>query len=381
MRKNFWRSIFFTVTMLTASSSSLSLLHYQHTANQNDNSAIYTLPDLDPVEANVDNSMSTAYNRLFHAKEIKMDTLTIKLYPDSSDMTKVLEVRLSGLDLDLAGLPALDINFFASARILYEGIDETLDVEFQSKGSLFITHRSKSFRFSIPHTLDDLFKMLQALGIVTKSSNNSGDVSLVEILDKIRQASSTIKQDNTENNGYIYLLNAPDFTMDDSEIKNINFELLADYNNIPTSIKTTDRITIIKKDATSGIAFSLDGSFTSLNNVSTYTKRGSSSVVDVTNSNKSLLGTITKIFTGGYTSNLNEKGEKLNQVNINISGSLTNKVDASTSYISSIDGVLQADVTNVFEDEDYGTYSLSLTHKNDAKTFNDIDVYFDKSKT
>lgn len=381
MKKNFWRCIFFSVSMLAASSSSLSTLHSQLLASENDNSAIYSIPSLDPIEANVDNSMSTAVNRLFNAKQIKMGALTLKVYPDTSDMTKILTIQLSNLDLDLAGLPALDINFYASARILYEGIDETLDVEFESQGSLFVTHRSKSFKFSIPHTLDDLFEMLQALGIFTKSNDNSGDVSLVELLEELKTAATTVEQNNTENNGFIYSLSADDFTMNESEISNISLLLLADSNNIPTGIKTKDMLTISKKDSTSGIGITLDGSFTSINNVSTYSKRGSSSIIDVTDSNKSLLGTITKIFTGGYTSNVNSEGEKLNQVNINISGSLTNQVDASTAYTSSIDGVLQADVTDVFEDENYGTYALSLTHKNDATTFNDIDIYYDKNKT
>ena len=381
MKKNFWRCVFFSVSMLAASSSSLSTLHSQLLASENDNSAIYSIPSLDPIEANVDNSMSTAVNRLFNAKQIKMDALTLKVYPDTSDMTKILTIQLSNLDLDLAGLPALDINFYASARILYEGIDETLDVEFESQGSLFVTHRSKSFKFSIPHTLDDLFEMLQALGIFTKSNDNSGDVSLVELLDELKTAATTVEQNNTENNGYIYSLSADDFTMNESEISNISLLLLADSNNIPTGIKTKDMLTISKKDSTSGIGITLDGSFTSINNVSTYSKRGSSSIIDVTDSNKSLLGTITKIFTGGYTSNVKKKKKKLNQVNINISGSLTNQVNASTAYTSTIDGILQADVTDVFEDENYGTYALSLTHKNDAATFNDIDIYYDKNKT
>lgn len=341
--------------------------------NDQNSSLDYQQPDIDDIHTDVDNKFSNAVNTLFNAKEIKMDKFSLTLYPNYSDKTDSILIQLSNLDIDLANLNTLCLNFYCNARIFYKGFDETLTLEYKADDCLYVSHKKgNSFKCSLPETLNDVFLLLKSFGIGINLNDSFKNVSLISILNYIKDSKSEIEQNNSSDSGYVYSLSLKEIQKENLKLNNSKLYLYADDENNPKGIKTKEDILLSTNKDSFGISF--DGTFDQVLQISTYSNRFTD-VSDITDNVNSIFTTLTDLFSGNYSD------DKKKKFNINIDGTISKKVNEDLISLSSLEGVLQADINNVFENEDMGEYALSLsqTANNNQKTLNDISLYYNKN--
>ena len=383
MKKKIWRSLFFSIALITSTCGSLATLsRNNNTQNLNDGSSSFDVPTLDDnTQVNEEKNKTSAINNLFSAKQIEMNSLIFNIYPDYTDKSKILNIKLNDLDIDLTNANTLSFNFYSNVNISYSGFETTLDIEYKEDDYLYINQsKGNAFKCLIPTTLNDVFSLLKTLGININSNNSVGNVSLKNILNYAKEFKTENNVSTTETNGYIYSISHIDSYIDNRQIKNLDIKLYADNNNIPTSINTTSDIIISDTNNTSSIGFNFEGSFKEVKSISTYSSHQNSNI-DISDNIDSIFTTIMDLFKGNYSSNISDNGEKLSQANFKISSNIIKKGDNDTTYSSKIDGTLQADLTDVFEDENYGKYSLSLsqTSADNNKSLNDLFMYYNSN--
>lgn len=327
-------------------------------------------------------SLSTAVNRFFSAKQIQMDSLNVTINLDGADPTNVLCLKLSNLDLDLGNLNTLSFNFYSQLNIEYKGFTTQLDVEYRADDYLYISHKKgNTFKCSIPLTINELINTLKAIGVSINSTGDIGDVSLLDIITFLKSAKSTEEKSYSSDSTLAYSLSFDDLGISNKKISNLKLLLLSDADENPKGFRTINPIEISDvSDASKKISIAIDSKVKNVYSTSRYQSHSSDST-DITSTSSSLLGLVSDIFSGKYSSS----GEKRNQFSVNLSGSISNKVNDSLTTTSYLKGSLQADITDVLDDENIGEYSLSLTqNENDfftGKSLNDIDVYFKKEVT
>ena len=341
------------------------------------------IPTIDEETNNrISNSLNTAVNRFFSAKQIQMDKLAINISLDSNDPTNILKLNLTDLDLDLGNINTLSFNFYGHVSIEYKGFTTELDVEYRADDYLYISHKKgNTFKCSIPLTINDLVKTLKAIGININSDSSLGDVSLMTIISALQGATSSDEKNYISDSSLAYNISLDDMTISGKKISNLKLVLLSDKDENPTGFKTDDAIEIYSdNDSSKKISIAIDGSIKNVYEVSRYAAHSQSST-DITSTSSSLLGLITDIFSEKYSSTAENK----NQFSLDIKASLSKKVNDSLTSTSYIKGSLDADVTDVLDDENIGEYSLSLSqNENDfftGKSLNDISAYFKKETT
>lgn len=376
MKRKWITTFLFIATFFAMNGKSIQGSFSNGIQNKENESSNYENPTLDPLSPTIDKNMSNAVNALFNAKEILMDQLSIKIYPDYQKKEEQLTLSLSNLDIDLSNSNTLSTNFSCQARILFKGFDETFDIEYQADDYLYLSHKKgNAFKVSFPQTLSDLFTLLNALGTNITLNESEKNVSIISLLEYIKKANTYEKENNTSDSGFSYALSLPDKTIGNTTINNLSLSLYADENNVPTRILTEKDILLSSNSNEIGI--SLEGDFDQLREVSTYSKRNRSSQ-DISENTSCLFSTLTDFFKGEYSQN---KESDKKQISIQISGELNKKTSSDTTSVSSLEGLLKADLSDVFANEEMGEYSLSLSQKeiSTQKKLNDISLYYKKN--
>ncbi len=381
MKKNAIRGLFFTLFLITPFQESFvdqrnSIQKEQSNCQEN------ILPDIDKNQNDrIDNSLSTALNRFFSAKQIQMDTLKISITPDISSVNDVLALEMKDLDLDLSGSNTLSFNFYTNLTASYKGLKINLDCEYKADDYLYLsTEKGNAIKTSLPKTFDDLFGLLKQLGLNINSKSESGNVSLYSLFSSLQKASANAIENTTSDSQNSFLVSLPDFTIGTTNIQNLSLLLFSDKQENPTSIKTKDKVLLSSTEKNVTSAFALEGTIKNVKEISTYTSHSSSST-DITSQDSSIFSLLSDIFSGKYSSAGNTEEKK--QFSINLKANLSKKIDDSTTKTSYLKGRLDCDITDVFLDSNVGEYALCLDQNEkeafDGKSLNDIDLYFKKS--
>lgn len=379
MRQKFLRKLLLSLTLLSTSLYSISGISLNNQANKNipSNNESYNEPDIDKEEEKK-NYLSETINTLSSAKEIKFSSFKVTIYLNETSADEILYLDFSSLDIDLSSLNSLSISLSSNLKLTYKEIEESFSLAIENQ-KLYITNRGNAFSFDMPKNLSDVLKLLKTFNININLSSATESVSLSSIKKIIDNLSVISSTPNTENNEFSYLLNSEDIIIDETTISGLNFILNSDSNNTPYSLKSSDKLEIKTKSSTIGI--SLQGSISAINDVSTYQQKGNSSFIDMTENNSSLINTLIKLFTGGYSSNSDENGEALNQVNLNLSAEIQTKNQNDYITTSKLNGDIKADLSKVFMDDNYGEYELNIIHNNSNSTLNEIYAYYNKETT
>ena len=380
MRQKFIRKLLLSLTLLSTSLYSISGISLSNQANKNipSNNESYYEPTIDNQEGKNRNYLSETINTLSSAKEIKFDSFKVTIYLNETSADEILYFDFSSLDIDLSSLNSLSISLSSNLKLSYKDIEENFALAIENQ-KIYMTNRGNAFSFDMPTNLSDVLKLLKTFNININLSNATESVSLSSIKKIIDNLSVTSSTPNTENNEFSYLLNSEDITVDETTISGLNFILNSDSNNTPYSLKSKDKLEIKTKSSTIGI--SLSGSISAINDVSTYQQKGGSSFIDMTENNSSLINTLIKLFTGGYSSNTDESNKALNQVNLNLSAEIQTKSTNDIITTSKLNGDIKADLSKVFMDDNYGEYELNIIHNNSNSTLNEIYAYYNKETT
>ncbi|MDD6241346.1 MAG: hypothetical protein PUA93_07195 [Eubacteriales bacterium] len=386
--------LLFTAFLLSATSSlSFHPLVNPSAQENNSNTASYDIPDVDIDSSKFLSGMSKAVNALCNAKEILLNNFALNIDLDSADPNDILALAFSTLDIDLGGINALDINVSGSVTLNYQGLKEDLAFRYESNQYVYLTYKNKSFKFKAPNTIGDIFEMLRSLGINLSSSADSS-ISLSSILTQIAKLQTNVKAvDNGTGNNYQLII--PSLTLGSATTSELTINLTADENDVPVALSTASPLTITSGVKTSSdssstsstsktTSVSFEGTISALNSVSTYNRADEEAYNDVTAANSSLFGTIEHIFAGSYSGEKDSSTTKKAAVKVGIEAQVSNsETDSSTNtttiHSSIIEGSLSADLTDVFVDENAGTYSLSLTQKptkESTSTYNTLSAYY-----
>ncbi len=385
--------VLFTAFLLSATSSlSFHPLVNPTAQENNSNTASYDIPDVDIDSSKSLSGMSKAVNALCNAKEILLNNFALNIDLDSADPNDILSLSFSTLDIDLSGINALDINISGSVTLNYQGLKEDLAFRYESNQYVYLTYKNKSFKFKAPNTIGDIFEMLRSLGINLSSSADSS-ISLSSILTQIAKLQTNVKAvDNGTGNNYQLII--PSLILGSATTSELTINLTADENDVPVALSTASPLTITSGDKSSSdssstsssktTSVSFEGTISALNSVSTYNRADEEAYNDVTAANSSLFGTIEHIFAGSYSGEKDSSTTKKAAVKVGIEAQVSNsETDSSTNtttiHSSIIEGSLSADLTDVFVDENAGTYSLSLTQKptkESTSTYNTLSAYY-----
>ena len=348
------RSLLFSLSLLLPYALHMTSFGMDANIKNNQDDIDYSVPSLDDNKPSYEESeLSDAVNTLVNSKQILMDELSLKLYLDSDAPDKSLSLSMKNLNLDLSMLNSSTLRFHTNLEVSYQGLLEKMFIEYLSDDSLYVCYRSRSFKLSVPKTLNDVLKLLNDIGISIDSETSGGDVSLVSILDYL-QTMKTKEKDSSLDGGFIYQVGLDDFKKDDFSIVNPNLLLMTDKENVPTSIQTDGNLEFVSGEKKLGISFL--GSFKNIYAVSRYEERDYSDIADITKNNESLLNTVADIFSGKYSEN------QKRQFDVSIRGQIQNELSSSLTETSYFDGKLAADLENV-SSEEYGNYSLNLSHR------------------
>lgn len=381
MKKNAIRGLFFTLFLISPFQASF-VEQRNSIQKEQSNSPENIFPSIDKNQNDkVDNSLSTAINRFFSAKQIQMSTLKIKITPDTSNISNILTLEMKGLDLDLSGSNTLSFNFYANLTATYKGLQINLDCEYKADDYLYLSStKGNAIKTNLPKTFDDLFGLLKKLGLNINSNIENGNVSLYSLFSSLQKARANAEENTTSDSLNSFLVSLPDFTLGTTNIQNLSLLLFSDKKDNPTSIKTKDSILLSSTEKNVTTSVSLEGSILNVKEVSTYTSH-SSSASDITTQDTSIISLLSDIFSGKYSS-ASENDEK-KQFSIDMKADLSKKIDDSTTKTSYLKGRLDCDISDVFLDDNVGEYALNLTQNEkdtfDGKTLNDIDLYFKKS--
>lgn len=388
--------VLFTAFLLSATSSlSFHPLVNPSTQENNSNTASYDIPDVDIDSSKSLSGMSKAVNALCNAKEILLNNFALHIDLDSADPNDILALTFSTLDIDLSGINALDINIRGRVTLNYQGLKEDLSFRYESNQYVYLTYKDKSFKFKAPDTIGDIFEMLRSLGINLSSSTDSS-ISLSPILTQIAKLQTNVKAvDNGTGNNYQLII--PSLSLGSATTSELTINLTSDEKDVPVALSTASPLTIqsgVKTSSDSSstssssktTSVSFEGTISALNSVSTYNKADEEAYHDVTASNSSLFGTIEHIFSGYYSGDKDSSTAKKAAVKVGIEAQVSNSetdssANTTTIHSSVIEGSLSADLSNVFVDENAGTYSLSLTQKptkESTATYNTLSAYYSK---
>ncbi len=381
MKKNAIRGLFFTLFLISPFQASF-VDQKNAIQKEQSNSQENILPSIDKNQNDkIDNSLSTALNRFFSAKQIQMNTLKISITPDISSVNDVLTLEMKDLDLDLSGSNTLSFNFYTNLKVSYKGLEISLDCEYKADDFLYLSStKGNAIKTDLPMTFNDLFKLLNQLGLSINSTTENGNVSLYSLFSSLQKASANAIENTTSDSQNSFLVSLPDFTIGTSSIKNVSLLLFSDKDENPTSIRTKDSILLSSTEKNITSSISLEGTIKSVREISTYTSHSSSST-DITAQDSSIISLLSNIFSGKYSSA--SESEEKKQFSIDMSANLSKKVDDSTTKTSYLKGRLDCDITDVFLDDNIGEYALNLTQNEketfDGKTLNDIGLYFKKN--
>lgn len=348
------RSLLFSLSLLLPYALHLTSFGVDSTTKNNQDNIDYNVPEIDDNKNSDEVSkLSDAVNTLLNSKQILMDELSLKVYLDSDAPNKALSLSMKNLNMDLSMLNSSTLRFHSNLEVSYQGLNEKMFIEYLNDDSLYVLYHSKSFRLSLPKTLNDVLRLLNDIGIPVSSDSSAGNVSLVSILDYL-QTMKTKKKDPALDGGYTYQVGLDDFKKDDFSILNPNLLLLTDKENVPSVLKTDGNLEFISGEKKLGISFL--GNFKNIYAVSRYEERDYSDVDDITKNNESLLNTISNVFSGKYSEN------QRREFDVAIRGEIQNEISSSLTENSYFDGKLTADLENV-SSEEYGNYSLNLSHR------------------
>lgn len=383
-------SLLVYIAFLLGATSSLSFNPpAQNVPKENTSDTSYNVPSISVDTKKEASGMSKAINALASAQEILFGEGTLSITLDSAAPNDVLTIAFSSLDVDLSGINALNLNLSGSLTLSYKGLSESLTFRYESNQYVYLIFKGNSLKFKAPKTIGDVAEMIRALGLPI--SNASSSITISEILTQVSKLQTNVKAMDS-GTGNKYQLIVPSLTFGDTSTNEITLDLVTDENNTPISLSTDSDLEITAKEddntsKTTKISFS--SPISSLKSTSTYNHPDEEAYQDVTAANSSLFGTIEHIFSGNYTSETKSDNNKKSAVKVNIEGTVSNtetdsSTNTSTVHSSLIEGSLSADMSDVFIDENAGTYSLSLTQKptkDSTETYNTLSAYFNKSTT
>lgn len=381
MNRNFAHSLLFAILLF---SPCKQLWHESQTKSQEKiDSNSDKLPSIDEDKTNKDtNTLNTAVNRFFNAKQIQLNKLNLSINLNTLVPSDVLNLNLENLDIDLGNINTLSINFYSHLKIEYKGFSSEFDIEYKADDSLYISSKKgNTIKCSLPLTLNDLFSTLKAIGININSSVENKNVSLLSIINLLQSYQAKAVENISSDSTLIYSISFDDTDIADYNLSNLKLLLLADKDENPIGFKTESPINILSnKNDNKAISISIDSTIKKVYEVSRYTSH-SFNDTDITDQNSSIFKLVNDIFSGKYSSSTESK----KQFNVDIQASMTKKVNSSLSSTSYITGLLQSDITNVFDDENMGEYTLSLTQNesgfSSGTCLNDFSIYFKKEST
>jgi hypothetical protein len=383
MKKRLFKAFLFTAFLCTPFQGVFSSNFYNQ--NKQDASASINTPEIENQDKQKEtNSLNTAVNRFFNAKEIVFDSVTMKITLDTLNKDNNLVLTLTDLDIDLANASSLNFNFKTTAKIEYKGLKLSLDCEYRSDDYLYISNSTgNAIKCSIPLTLNDLINTIKTLGINVTFNSTNGNVSLTSLINVLRSAASSTDLNNTSDSQLAYNLSLDDTTFGTTKIQNLNLLLLADKENNPTGFKTNEDILFSNADGSGNTtSLSLDAKIKKTNTVSSYSST-IGDYTDITDNDSSLFGTLTDIFKGKYGNTTD--GSTKNRFSIGMSAKIQKKTDSENYHESYLNGDLSADVSNILDDENTGTYSLILSQNEredmSGDSLNDLSIYFKKETT
>jgi len=321
--------------------------------NDDNGSDDTVIPDL-PNDNDEDNNFSKMVNNLINSKELEFQPLTVSV--DTAEINPIT-LTFSDLQIDLTNSSSLDINLYTKLNVKYSGtgggtIDETLEMNFESSGFVYVIYGSHKYCLSAPTTLASFMSLIKAVGVnIPDVSSALGSINLGSIKTQALAVMNTVAKSETKNattGGYNYTVTIPSFTVSGTTVSNLNLVISTDSNNNLCGIKTVtsagaDNGTISIGSA----AIGLTGTCSVLSS-SNYASVHSDDYQDLTNATSSIFTTVTSIL-------------KTKQTNVDLAVDLTNSKD-TTKNTTSVTGTMIADASSVDKDLTKGKYALSLKH-------------------
>ncbi len=327
-------------------------------------------PDL-PNDNDEDNNFSKMVNNLINSKELEFQPLTVSV--DTAEINPIT-LAFSDLQIDLTNSSSLDINLYTKLNVKYSGtgggtIDETLEMNFESSGFVYVIYGSHKYCLSAPTTLASFMSLIKAVGVnIPDVSSALGSIDLNSIKDQALSVMDTVASSEVKNDkgGYNYTVTIPSFTVSGTTVSNLNLVISSNSDNNLCGIKTVTSTGADKGTISIGSAsIGLTGTCSVLAS-SNYASVHSDDYQDLTNATSSIFTTVTSIL-------------KTKQTNVDLAVDLTNSKDSNLD--TSVTGTMIADASSVEKDLTKGKYSLSLKHSDLSSNKDTLGIVYDGSAT
>lgn len=318
-----------------------------------------TTPDLPDQPDRVESDFSMMLNEMIESPELSFSDIQLEILTPAGDPVKI---NLVDVILNKEGHNALDYDLVAHLSLEYKNIKAgPIDFSFDENLNAYLAYKTKRYSVKLPKTLAGLIDVIRAFDLNLSSGlGSAGDFSFEWIRDAL-EAIQMGKEEEVQayGEGWAYRLSIPEIKIgQNTNIDPFSVVIRSDKNNHFTGL-SIEGLRVKSGADVYEVRLSSNGSLTK----NTFEEIDSSTYQDLTDPTNSIFETLIKI-----------GNEKKTDINIDIDLKDNSVSGAKTS---SIRGLLQADISDVFANASKGRYRLSMEHKNASNTLlNDIEVRY-----